>query len=94
LNFSKSGHSFDEAGREGDDSPDELQDASYRNPDDPEWKQQQPHQGIKYERDKRQWPAQNEQNAPEQKFNHDDPRIRERESTLQGSPVMKPACRH
>ena len=41
------------------------------NPDQPEWKQQKPHERIEDEREQRQRPAQNEQDAPEQEGEHE-----------------------
>jgi hypothetical protein len=39
-------------------------------PDDPERKREEPHYGIKHERQKGQWPAEEQKEKPEQEFDH------------------------
>ena len=52
--------------------PDQRQHGSHRDPHNPQRKQQQPNNRIDDQSHHRQGPAQHEQNAPEQKFDHVD----------------------
>jgi hypothetical protein len=56
--------------RQQDDSSYQLQDAIDRDTHDPEWQQEEPDQWIEHESRQRKGPAEDEENAPEQKFNH------------------------
>jgi hypothetical protein len=59
-----------EPGREGDDSPEQIEHPADGNPQDPKGKQQQPDQRVQDYGQQRQRPAKHQQNAPEQKGKH------------------------
>src|SRR5437867_13419668 len=58
-------------GRQEDDLLHELERASYGYSHQPEGEQEEPDKWIQYERQQRQRPAQDEQDAPQHKLNHD-----------------------
>src|ERR1035441_3093248 len=59
-----------EPDREEDDGAHHFQHASYCNSNQAEWQQKKPHNRVKHQRQQSQRPAQNQQNAPQQKLDH------------------------
>jgi len=56
--------------RQGDDSPEELEDSANGNPNEPEREGQEPDYGVQKEGQQRKRPAQNQKDEPEQEFDH------------------------
>jgi hypothetical protein len=61
---------FDDVCGKEDDRLNEFQDPTYRNPDQAEGEEQEPDKRVQDEGQKSQWPAQNQEDAPEEKFDH------------------------
>lgn len=53
------------------DGADKFQCPAHSNADQAKWKQEQPNNRVKHQRQNRERPAQHEQNAPKQEFDHD-----------------------
>ena len=56
--------------RKEDDSSDQLQHPAHRNSNHPKREQDQPNKWIENQRQKRQWPAQHQKNAQQEKLHH------------------------
>ena len=56
--------------RKREQSPEELQRPADRESDDPERQQEQPHYWVENQGDNGKRPAQDQKNAPQQKFGH------------------------
>jgi hypothetical protein len=60
----------EQASRNHEDAAKKGENTVHRGSDDPEWEQEKPDNRVKEQRDQGQRPADHQQNAPEQKFEH------------------------
>ena len=58
------------AGWQRDECREQVKNTTYRDADDAKRQQQEPDDGVEHQQKKGQWPADDEQDAEEQKFQH------------------------